>query len=194
MVISLVFISFIIVGGGIIKTWATWLLLAAWLQFKTKTSGQIRAGPWNSGLVRQNRNRVALIRRQILFLTHLEESMSVLNKHISRGTDFKMNWSVFCHANVHLPLIHLSNLCLFHQRSPFSFAGLSFHCYFIFPTVTWEKISRRTLLLLPVPSGHMECIVKMRLKGNQSKCGWCHFSLAVTLCNICLLHNDKLKQ
>jgi len=36
--------------------------------------------------------------------------------------------------------------------------------------------------------------MKARLIGNQSKHGWCHFSIAITLCNQYLLHNDKLKQ
>ncbi len=35
---------------------------------------------------------------------------------------------------------------------------------------------------------------KQRLIENQSKRRWCHYSIAITLCNQHLLHNDNLKQ
>lgn len=45
-----------------------------------------------------------------------------------------------------------------------------------------------------MPCGRKNWIVKERLIVNQSKHRWCHYSMAVTLCNQHLLHSEKLKQ
>lgn len=44
-----------------------------------------------------------------------------------------------------------------------------------------------------VSDGRQNCKVKARFTGNQSKQHWCHYSIAVTLCNQSLLCNDTLK-
>ena len=43
-----------------------------------------------------------------------------------------------------------------------------------------------------MPFGRQICIMKTRLIRNQSKCGWCHYFIAIVLSNQHLLHNDKL--
>lgn len=78
-----------------------------------------------------------------------------------------------------------------------------YHMFLVFSDCSdgygWCRVSDQFVLILHYPfhsygreasivlGDTMYSTVKTRLTGNQSKGGWCHFSLAIMMCNIYLL-------